>query len=391
MIKRYVHNVLTDRLRQSPAVVLLGSRQVGKTTLARSMEIGKPVVYIDLELPSDVEKLSDPELFLRSQNGRLVILDEVQRMPEIFPLLRSLIDERRRAGEDSGQFLLLGSASAELTRQSSETLAGRISYIELQPFQLAEVVTDQASLNQHWFRGGYPRSFLAQSDSDAMQWCSDFVTSYFERYLPQLGVTATPLELRRFCIMLAHHQASTVNLSQMGNSLGIDAKTVARYIDMLEGLFLIRRVPAWTTNVGKRLVKASKFLWRDSGLLHALLSLAGPEQVLSHPICGHSWEAYCIEQIVEALPRDVHVSYYRTYAGAEFDLVLTYPDNSIHAIEIKRTLSPRLSPTFVASMDSIRATRGTIVIPDGETYPRTPNVNVMSIRSFLGDALGNRQ
>jgi predicted AAA+ superfamily ATPase len=383
MVQRLAYQELTNRLQHTPAVVLVGSRQVGKTTLARSVDVGKSIVYIDLERPSDVAKLSDPELYLSSLGGKLVILDEIQRMPELFPLLRSLIDERRRQGETSAQFLLLGSASSEITRASSETLAGRISYLELSPFTISEVVHDGTDLNTHWFRGGYPDSFLASSDAHAMQWCSDFMTSYVERYMPQVGVEATPLQLRRFCTMLAHQQASTVNLSRIGNSLGIDAKTVARYIDLLEGLFLIRRVPAFAKNIGKRLVKTPKFLWRDSGVLHALLGLPALEHVLSHPICGHSWEAYCIEQIIEALPRDVQHTYYRTHAGAEFDLVLTYPNGDVHAIEIKRSLAPTISRSFIESMTSIGATHATIVIPDGTMYQRTQTIRVQSLRELI--------
>jgi predicted AAA+ superfamily ATPase len=325
---------------------------VGKTTLAKSLKVDKPLVYIDLERPSDLAKLVDPELFLTSHRGSLVVLDEIHRLPNLFPLLRSLVDERRELGERSGHFLILGSATPELLRQGSETLAGRISYLELSPFLLPELgdVTDEG-ISRHWFRGGFPESYLSDSDETAMQWCDDFLTAYVERYMPQLGVMATPQQLRRFCTMLAHQQSATVNLTKMGNALGLDSKTVRTYIELLEGLYLIRKIPAWSTNVGKRLVKAAKFQWRDSGLLHALLGLRNIDQVMGHPVCGHSWEGYCTEQLLNSLPKGVMTSHYRTHAGAEVDLVLSFPDGRTHAVEIKRTLSPKVTPALTSAID----------------------------------------
>ncbi|CAN5559102.1 ATP-binding protein [soil metagenome] len=384
MIDRHLHTVLVDRLRTVPAVALLGSRQVGKTTLARSLNIDKPVIYLDLERPSDLAKLADPELYLGQQENRLVIIDEVQRAPDLFPVLRSLIDERRRHGERAGQFLLLGSASPELLRQDSETLAGRISYLELTPLQLTEVRGDDAvSMNRHWLRGGYPESYLATLDETSAIWCNDFIMSYIERYMPLMGVAASPVQLRRFCTMIAHQQASLMNLTQVGNALGHDGKTVRSYLDLLEGLYLVRRLPAWTRNVGKRLVKSPKIMWRDSGILHALLSLGTLEQVLSHPIAGHSWEAYCIEQILNAIPPTTIASYYRTQAGAELDLVLENAKGEIHAIEIKRTLSPTLSRSLIESMNTIGATTTTIIMPGGSAFPLAENINAMSLYSYL--------
>jgi predicted AAA+ superfamily ATPase len=257
MISRLLADILLQRLGQSPAVALLGSRQVGKTTLARGMDLGKPIHYLDLERPSDLAKLADPELYLSGFGDRLVILDEVQRLPGLFPVLRSLIDERRRAREKVGQFLLLGSASPALLQQSSETLAGRISYLELTPFQLMELAEPERALPNHWERGGYPDSYLAEDAASSVQWREDFITSYVERFLTQQNITASPLLLRRFCSMLAHQQGATINLSKLGGSLGIDAKTARRYIDLLEGLYLVRSLPPWSRNVGKRLVKSA--------------------------------------------------------------------------------------------------------------------------------------
>jgi predicted AAA+ superfamily ATPase len=383
MIARALSSELEKRLNQSPAVALLGSRQVGKTTLARELHLEKPSHYLDLERPSDLAKLSDPELYLSKFQGQLVILDEIQRVPELFPILRSLIDERRRAGERSAQFLILGSASAELLQQSSETLAGRISYLELPPFNRLELSNAPDTMETHWFRGGYPDSYLSADDSAAMQWCDDFILSYTERYLPQMGTSAAPIQLKRLCSMLAHQQGATLNNSKLGNSLAIDSKTVRHYIDLLEGLFLVRRLPAWSRNAGKRLVKAPKTYIRDSGLLHSLTGLSDMEALLGHPVCGHSWEGYCIEQILQQTPSQTQASHYRTHGGAEIDLVLESADGACTAIEIKRTLSPKLTPAFKESMRTLQADRGFYILPEGERYPMADNVDAISLSSYL--------
>jgi predicted AAA+ superfamily ATPase len=383
MIERRLTSSLAKRLSQTPVVALLGSRQVGKTTLARNLDAGKPSHYLDLERPSDVAKLADPELYLSRFSDHLVILDEIQRFPDLFPVLRSLVDERRRAGEKSAQFLILGSASPELLQQSSESLAGRISYLELDPLNLTELGPGDDVIDQHWFRGGYPDSYLAVDDATAHQWCEDFITSYVERHLPQLGITAAPLLLRRLCSMLAHQQGATLNLSKMAGSLGIDGKTARHYIDLLEGLYLVRSLPAWSRNAGKRLVKASKVYWRDSGLLHSLSGLHDLEKVLGHPVCGHSWEGYCIEQMIPLLPKGTTFSHYRTHAGAEVDLVLEYPSGETVALEIKRTLSPRLTPGFVESMKTLQAAKGYYIMPKGETFPLSESVTATSLKNFL--------
>jgi len=385
MIKRRYQSILMDRLDSSPVVALLGSRQVGKTTLALALSHDKPTHYLDLELPSDVAKLADPELYLSRFSGQLLILDEIQRTPELFPVLRSLVDKRRREGERSAQFLLLGSASPELLQQSSESLAGRISYLELPPLVLSELDQPLDSLERHWFRGGYPDAYLASIDRIARQWSDDFVTSYVERYLPQLGVSATPIQLRRFCSMLAHQHGCAINLSQTGNSLGIDGKTVRHYIDLLEALYLILRLPAWSRNVGKRLTKSPKVYWRDSGLLHRLSGIENIEQLLGHPVCGRSWEGYCITQILAMLPSGVSASYYRTHAGAEVDLVLEDATGKVHAIEIKRTLSPKLTPAFRESMVTLGAERGTYLMPGGKSFPLSGNVAAMNLIEFLSE------
>jgi predicted AAA+ superfamily ATPase len=383
MIVRRILPTVLQRLEWMPVVALLGSRQVGKTTLAREIQIEKTIHYPDLERPSDLAKLADPELYLKSHSGKLIVLDEIQRLPELFPVIRSLVDDRRRAGESAAQFLILGSASPELLRQFSETLAGRITYLELTPFQLLELEDSPSAMSQHWFRGGYPGSYLAPTDQAASQWCDDFVTTYVESHLPQLGVGSSPQQLRRLCSMLAHQQGATLNLAKVGGSLGIDGKTVRHYIDLLEGLFLLRRLPAWGRNAGKRLVKAPKVYWRDTGLLHMLSGLPTLEHVLGHPLCGHSWEGYCIEQILTVLSKNTQCSHYRTHAKAEVDLVLENSAGEITAIEIKRTLSPKLTPGFLESTTTLGAHRGYYIIPDGDAYPLSESVEAVSLRDFL--------
>jgi hypothetical protein len=383
MIARQLLPTLLQRLEWMPVVALLGSRQVGKTTLARELKLAKGVHYLDLERPSDLAKLADPELYLSSNAGKLIVLDEIQRLPGLFAVIRSLVDERRRAGEKSAQFLILGSASPVLLRQSSETLAGRITYLELTPFQRLELPDSPEAMSQHWFRGGYPGSYLATNDQAATQWCDDFITTYVERHLPQLGVGSSPQQLRRLCSMLAHQQGATLNLAKIGASLGIDGKTVRHYVDLLEGLYLLRRLPAWGRNAGKRLVKAPKVYWRDTGLLHMLSGLPSLEHVLGHPLCGHSWEGYCIEQIVSVLSKDTQCSHYRTHAKAELDLVLESPTGEITAIEIKRTLSPKLTPGFLESTATVGAHRGYFIIPSGDAYPLSEQVEAISLQEFL--------
>lgn len=385
MIPRHQRITLIRRLAEFPAVAFLGSRQVGKTTLALKLDFGKATHYLDLERPSDLAKLADPELYLSGFRDQLVILDEVQRLPGLFPVLRSLIDERRRAGERTGQFLLLGSASPDLLQQSSETLAGRISYLELTPLHLLEMTTPAQALPTHWERGGYPDSYLAGNTETSIQWREDFITSYVERFLPQQRITATPVVLRRFCSMLAHQQGATLNLTRLAGSLGVDGKTVRRYLDLLEGLYLVRSLPPWTRNVGKRLVKSPKVYWRDSGILHTLAGLSNLEQVLGHPLCGASWEGYCIEHILSRLPRGARASHYRTHAGAEVDLVIEMANKQTLVVEIKRTLSPRVTPGLNESMATVQAHHGYILIPEGEPFPLSNSITASGLIPLLQD------
>jgi predicted AAA+ superfamily ATPase len=384
MIKRSLKDILHKRIDTVPVVALLGSRQVGKTTMAKGLRLKKKNRYLDLELPSDRAKLNDPELYLSSCENELVILDEVQTMPELFPVLRSLVDQRRQKGEKAGHFLLLGSASPELLQKSSETLAGRISYLELNPLNLKEIKNKENEINQLWLRGGYPDSFLAEDLSISIQWRNDFVTSYVERFIPNLGLTkSTPIELRRLCSMLAYQHGGILNYASLSRSLGIDAKTVRKYIELLEGLYLTRTLHPWAKNVGKRLVKAPKFFWRDTGILHALTNLKSVEDVLGNPLCGASWEGFCIEQIITSLPEHAKSFHYRTHAGAELDLIIELPGKDIIAVEIKRSLSPKVTPAMMESFETTEAKRGFIVTPKGEGFPMNTYFTALPISEFI--------
>ncbi|MDE2264907.1 MAG: ATP-binding protein, partial [Alphaproteobacteria bacterium] len=306
MIPRHLKPTLEDRLRQFPAVALLGPRQSGKTTLALEVaeERGDKAIYLDLENPADRRRLDDPVAYLRAQRGRLVILDEIHRVPEIFAMLRSEIDARRRAGEKAGQFLILGSAALDLLRQSSESLAGRISFLELMPFQPQEVLPIEGAdaADKLWLRGGFPSSFLAGSDHESGLWRAAFIRSYLERDIPQFGVRVPAETIERFWTMLAHTQGGLFNAQRLAQSLGVGWHAVSHYLGLLVDLLLVRRLSPWTANIGKRLVKSPKIYLRDSGLLHSLLNLPTLNDVLGHPVAGASWEGFAIEAIIAAAP-----------------------------------------------------------------------------------------
>ncbi|MEN6333187.1 MAG: ATP-binding protein [Phycisphaerales bacterium] len=367
MIQRGLENEVLLSLDQFPAVGIIGSRQVGKTTLAMMIaerQSGK-AVYLDLERPSDLAKLGDAELYLRSLADSLVIIDEVQRRPELFPVIRSLIDEQRRPG----RFLVLGSASPVLLRQSSESLAGRIVYHELKPFDLQEVGASPDNINRLWNRGGYPESFLAASDSASLTWREAFIQTYLERDIPNLGSQIPAVTLRRFWMMLAHCHGQLWNASKIAGSLGVDAKTARRYLDLLEDTFMVRQLQPFHANLKKRLVKSPKVYLRDSGLLHALLNIGTYEQLLGHPAAGASWEGWCIEQVLSVVA-NATVDFYRTSAGAEIDLVL-HPAGGgpAVAIEAKRSLDPRPGRGFWSAFGDLQPARGFVVYPGEESYP----------------------
>ena len=380
MNPRLIQHQLVALLGQFPAVVLLGPRQAGKTTLALAeMARRGDAVYLDLESPSAQRQLDDPEAFLLAQRNRLVILDEVQRMPELFAVLRGVIDIRRRDGETSGQFLLLGSATGVLLQQTSESLAGRVAQLELTPFQAREVLPADASgtaLNSLWVRGGFPLSWLAQGDEQSLRWREAFIATYLERDIPALGPRMPATTLRRLWTMLAHVQGGLLNQSQLAASLAVSGQTVSRYIDILCDLMLVRRLPAWHGNVGKRLVRAPKVYVRDSGIAHALLGLENLEAVLSHPVAGASWEGFVIEQLLAAAPQ-AEASFYRTAHGAEADLVLTMRQGETWVIEIKRSSAPTVSRGFHLAAADVGATRKLVVAPVGAPYPMRDGIEVM--------------
>lgn len=381
MNPRLAQQELADLLAQFPAVVLIGPRQAGKTTLALAEAAGRrDALYLDLELPSAQRQLDDPEAFLLEQRNKLVILDEVQRLPELFAVLRGVIDIRRRAGEAAGQFLLLGSASGVLLQQTSESLAGRVAQLELTPFQAREVLSSNApaaDLNALWVRGGFPLSWLADDDSSSLRWREAFITTYLERDIPTLGPRIPATTLRRLWTMLAHTHGGLLNQSQLAASLAVSGQTVARYIDLLCDLMLVRRLPAWHGNVGKRLVRAPKVFVRDSGIVHALLGLPDLESVLAHPVAGASWEGFVIEQLIAAATR-AEASFYRTTHGAEADLVLGFRDGETWVVEIKRASAPTVSKGFHLAAADVGATRKLVVAPVVEPYPMRDGIEVMN-------------
>jgi predicted AAA+ superfamily ATPase len=381
MNQRFVQAQLSALLAEFPAVVLLGPRQAGKTTLALAeAERRGDALYLDLELPSAQRQLDDAEAFLLAHRHRLVILDEVQRVPELFAVLRGVIDQRRRAGEAAGQFLLLGSASGVLLQQASESLAGRVAQLELTPFQMREVVSEQAPIpatNALWVRGGFPLSWLAADDAASLRWREAFITTYLERDIPALGPRVPVTTLRRLWTMLAHHQGGLLNLSQLAASLAVSGQTVARYIDLLCDLMLVRRLPAWHGNVGKRLVRAPKMYVRDSGIVHALLGLADLDALLAHPVVGASWEGFVIEQLLAAAPQ-AEASFYRTSHGAEADLVLTCRDGTTWVVEIKRSSAPTVSKGFHLAATDVGATHKLLVAPVASAYPLREGIEVVN-------------
>ena len=382
MYQRQSQQKLTQLLRQFPAVGLLGPRQVGKTTLAFAQKVLYPdALYLDLELPSAQRQLDDPEAFLMAHAQQLVILDEVQRMPELFGILRGVIDQRRRMGQASGQFLLLGSATGVLMQQSSESLAGRVAYVELAPLLASEIFTDLptvADLNALWVRGGFPMSWLAPTDADSMIWREAFIATYLEKDIPALGPRIPSTTLRRLWTMLAHHQGELLDLSKLAAALAISGQTVSRYIDLLCDLMLVRRLPAWHGNVGKRLIRSPKVYVRDSGVVHALLGLSNLDALLGHPVAGSSWEGFVMEQLINAAPQ-AEVSFYRTSNGAEVDLVLTFRNQQTWVIEIKRSSAPTLSRGFYQAATDLRAVRKLMVAPVAQTYPLKEGIQVVDV------------
>ncbi len=384
MIVRDLISKLEELMPDFPAIGILGSRQVGKTTLAQTLAEGFDTasIYLDLESPTDRAKLTEAEQYFDLHEGKLIILDEIQRMPDLFPILRGVIDRRRKKGFRSCQFLVLGSASLELIRQSSESLAGRIAYEELSGFTILEVGDEGGNLEKLWLRGGYPDSFLASSDRSSMAWRQNFITTYLERDIPQIAQFVPANRLRRLWTMLAHEQGQLVNFSKFAASLDLSSPTVKSYVELLEDLLLIRSIRPWMSNVGKRLVKSPKVYIRDSGLTHALLQIGTMDGLLSHPVAGFSWEGMVIDHIVSVLPKNTDFGFYRTSAGAELDLVLQL-GSELWAIEIKRTLSPKLSKGFLIAAEDVKATHRFLVYAGREEFPLGENTNAIGLADLM--------
>jgi uncharacterized protein len=385
---------LTQRLQHSPAVALLGARQVGKTTLvfdlmqhwAQTHPDQPEPLYLDLQSERDRAKLAQSELYLADHQDRLVIFDEVHRTPDLFATLRGQIDHMRRQGKRAGMYLLLGSASIDLLKQSGETLAGRISYLHLDPINVAEL---PPNINQDtlWQRGGFPDSLLARSNALSLRWRLDFIRTYLERDVPQFGPRISPQVLRRYWGMLAHNQSGLLNTAQLARNLGVDNKTAASYLDLMDGLLLVRRLQPWHSNAGKRMTKSPKVYVRDSGICHALLDIADKEALLGHPIVGASWEGFVIENLLTNAPEGVQSYFYRSSGGAEVDLLLLWPSGKMWVIEIKRSLTPKVERGFHSACEDLVVQHPDLhkwlVYPGAEDYPLHADIKVVSLASLV--------
>ncbi len=380
MIARECKGRVEHMLSRNPGVVLTGMRQVGKTTLAMEIAEERGATCLDLERPRDRARLADIEAYCDRNANRLIVFDEIQRVPGLFEPLRGIIDRRRREGRRTGHFLLLGSASIDLLRQSSETLAGRVAYCEMQPLNIREVGRRESE--RLWQRGGLPDSFLAADDEDSLEWRLNFIRTYLERDIPGFRPRVPGETLRRFWTMLAHSQGQTFNAATLGRSLGVASVTVSRYLDLLVDLLLVRRLQPWFANVRKRLVKAPKTYIRDSGICHALLGIASLDSLFGHPVTGGSWEGFVIENLLSGIPAKASAGFYRTAGGAEIDLVLDLGGGELWAIEIKRSSAPSLSRGFHSACDDLRPARRFVVHPGDDDFPLRRGIEAVSLQSM---------
>lgn len=362
-----------------PAVAVVGPRQVGKTSLVKAIrsQLDKPSVYLDLENPGDLAKLNNPSLFLDTLSGQTVILDEVQKAPELFPELRGIIDRDRKPG----RFILLGSASPDLIRDASESLAGRIAYHELKPFYWDEIhsLTDHRT---HWFRGGFPPSLLAPNDELAGLWRRNFIKTYLERDLPLLGLNADPILTGRLWQMVAHLSGNLLNMEALSGSLGIHGTTVRKYLDFFESAYLVRRLQPFFTNLKKRLVKTPKIYIRDTGILHQLLGIPSLFELAGHPMLGASWETYVIEQIAAILPDWAELYFYRTHQGTEADLVITKGGEPEILVEIKYSSTPILSRGSHIAREDLKTQKHFVICPIESGFPLSEDVNAIGINEL---------
>lgn len=389
MIQRDITANLVNALQNMPVVALLGPRQVGKTTLALEIAehgIPKKSNYLDLELDTDLSKLDDTEAYLRRFQNQLLIIDEVQRKPDLFRVLRGLIDIRKRSGEQSGQFLLLGSASRDLLQQSSETLAGRIRYLELSPFTALEIYkSDELGFNSEklWFRGGFPSSFLAKGDDESWEWRNDFISSYVERDIPLMGPQVPATRMKRFWTMLAHYHGQQPSISAIGKALEVSHTTAKSYLDILTDFYMVRQIQPWSGNTKKRLVKTPKIYIRDSGLLHKLLNISDFDSLLGNPIVGASWEGFVAENIINQLSNKWQYSYYKSTSQTEIDLVLEGPRNQVWAIEIKKSAAPHVSTGFHTACEDVAATKKFVVYSGYDRFPMSNKTEAVGLIEML--------
>jgi predicted AAA+ superfamily ATPase len=379
-IDRYLTNDLIKLIHQFPVVGIIGPRQVGKTTLVKHLikHIDKECIYLDLELPDDQNKLYNPQLYLEQHQDKCIIIDEIQQIPDLFPVLRGLIDKNRVPA----RYIILGSASPVLIKQSSETLAGRIAYKELSPFNLTEIIQNYP-INLHWFRGGFPEALLSPVEDFFQTWTRNFIQTYIERDLPQLGLSVTPILMRKFWAMLAHFHGGIWNASSFSKSLGVTIPTINRYLGFLEAAFIINQLQPFYLNMKKRLVKSPKIYIRDSGILHNLAGIMNFEHLQGNVIIGNSWEGYVIEQIKQTLPDEIDLYYYRTHNGTESDLVLARGTKALSCIEIKYTAAPKITKGFQISIEDLQTKNNYIITPQSETYHINKKVIVCNLIDFL--------
>lgn len=374
---------MRERLEHMPAVALVGPRQVGKTTLALEIAKSRPAVYLDLESAEDVARIENPRIYFEDHADELVVLDEIHRLPGVFGELRGVIDAGRREDKGEGRFLILGSAGLDLLAQSGETLAGRIAFVELTPFELIEVGAER--IDDLWVRGGFPDSFLAEDDKLSLDWRDHFIRTYLERDIPQFGLRIPAATLRRMWTMLAHNQGGQLNVSQLARNLELSSPTVSHYIDLLVDLLLVRRLSPRHANVGKRLVRSPKVYVRDSGLVHALLGIGSKEALLGHPVVGMSWEGMAIENLLTVVGDEALPSFYRTRSGAEIDLILDWRNGDTWAIEIKRTSAPRVERSLRFALNDLKPQRSFVVYAGDERYRLSEDVEAIGLAELCAE------